>query len=155
LFYDLVDTNENCLVTWNGLLFDLPVLNYRALFNGVDASSYWQNELWHIDLKDVLANHNPKGQGSLDAVAKGLHLPGKITASGDQVWDLYLEDKVEEIRNYCDLDVLNTYLIFIHYQAMIGRISKEEHSTKIHQLKKQLSNTEKQHFQSFLAAWEQ
>ena len=155
LFYDLVDSNENCLVTWNGLLFDLPVLNYRALFNGVDASSYWQNELWHIDLKDVLANHNPKGQGSLDAVAKGLHLPGKITASGDQVWDLYLEDKVEEIRNYCDLDVLNTYLIFIHYQAMIGRISKEEHSTRIHQLKRQLSNTEKQHFQSFLAAWEQ
>ena len=74
LFYDLVGANENCLVTWNGLLFDLPVLNYRALFNRVDAASYWQNELWHIDLKDVLANHNANAQGSLDSVAKGLSL---------------------------------------------------------------------------------
>jgi predicted PolB exonuclease-like 3'-5' exonuclease len=155
LFYDLVDANENCLVTWNGLLFDLPVLNYRTLFNQVDAASYWQNERWHIDLKDVLTNHNAKGQGSLDNVAKGLGLPGKINVSGDQVWNLYLEGRVEDIRNYCEHDVLNTYLIFIHYQAMIGKITNEELSTRIHSLKKLLSNTEKQHFQLFLSAWEQ
>ena len=155
LFYDLVGANENCLVTWNGLLFDLPVLNYRALFNRVDAASYWQNELWHIDLKDVLANHNAKAQGSLDSVAKGLNLPGKLDVSGDQVWDLYLEGRVEDIRNYCEHDVLNTYLIFIHYQAMIGKITNKELSSRIHSLKQFLSNTEKQHFQLFLSAWEQ
>ena len=155
LFYDLVGTNENCLVTWNGLLFDLPVLNYRALFNQVDAASYWQNELWHIDLKDVLANHNTKAQGSLDSVAKSLSLPGKLNVSGDQVWDLYLEGRVEDIRNYCEHDVLNTYLIFIHYQAMIGKITNDELSTRIHSLKKLLLDTEKQHFQLFLSAWEQ
>ena len=155
LFYDLVGANENCLVTWNGLLFDLPVLNYRALFNRVDAASYWQNELWHIDLKDVLANHNTKAQGSLDSVAKSLSLPGKLNVSGDQVWDLYLEGRVEDIRNYCEHDVLNTYLIFIHYQAMIGKITNDELSTRIHSLKKLLLDTEKQHFQLFLSAWEQ
>ena len=155
LFYDLVGANENCLVTWNGLLFDLPVLNYRALFNRVDAASYWQNELWHIDLKDVLANHNAKAQGSLDSVAKGLNLPGKLDVSGDQVWDLYLEGRIEDIRNYCEHDVLNTYLIFIHYQAMIGKITNDELSTRIHSLKKLLLDTEKQHFQLFLSAWEQ
>ena len=154
LFYDLVGANENCLVTWNGLLFDLPVLNYRALFNRVDAASYWQNELWHIDLKDVLANHNTKAQGSLDSVAKSLSLPGKLNVSGDQVWDLYLEGRVEDIRNYCEHDVLNTYLIFIHYQAMIGKITNEELSSRIHSLKQLLSNREKQHFQLFLSAWE-
>ena len=143
LFYDLVDANDNCLVTWNGLLFDIPVLNYRALFNQVDASSYWQNELWHIDLKDVLANHNANAQGSLDSVAKGLNLPGKLDVSGDQVWDLYLEGRIEDIRNYCEHDVLNTYLIFIHYQAMIGKITNEELSSRIHSLK-----------QLFLSAWE-
>ena len=155
LFYDLVGANENCLVTWNGLLFDIPVLNYRALFNRVDAASYWQNELWHIDLKDVLANHNAKSQGSLDSVAKGLNLPGKLDVSGDQVWDLYLEGRIEDIRNYCEHDVLNTYLIFIHYQAMIGKITNDELSTRIHSLKKLLLDTEKQHFQLFLSAWEQ
>ena len=154
LFYDLVGANENCLVTWNGLLFDLPVLNYRALFNRVDAASYWQNELWHIDLKDVIANHNAKAQGSLDSVAKGLNLPGKLDVSGDQVWDLYLEGRIEDIRNYCEHDVLNTYLIFIHYQAMIGKITNEELSSRIHSLKQLLLNTEKQHFQLFLSAWE-
>ena len=141
-------------MTWNGLLFDIPVLNYRALFNQVDASSYWQNELWHIDLKDVLSNHNTKAEGSLDSVAKGLYLPGKLDVSGDQVWDLYLEGRIEDIRNYCEHDVLNTYLIFIHYQGMIGKITNEELSSRIHSLKQLLSNTEKQHFQLFLSAWE-
>ena len=155
LFYDLVGANENCLVTWNGLSFDIPVLNYRALFNHVDASSYWQNELWHIDLKDVLANHNAKAQVSLDSVAKGLNLPGKINVSGEQVWDLYLESRIEEVRNYCDHDVLNTYLIFIHYQAMIGKINNREYSSKMQSLKKLLSDSDKHHFKLFLSAWEQ
>ena len=155
MFYNLVGTNENCLVTWNGLLFDLPVLNYRALFNGVDASSYWQNELWHIDLKDVLANHNTRNQGSLDSIAKGLNLPGKMNMSGEQVWDLYLESRVEDIRNYCDHDVLNTYLIFIHYQVMIGKITNEELSSKMQSLKKLLSKSDKHHLQYFLSSWKQ
>ena len=155
MFYDLVGTNDNCLVTWNGLLFDLPVLNYRALFNGVDASSYWQYQPWHIDLKDVLANNNTKGQGSLDSVAKGLKLPGKINVSGDQVWSLYLEGRIEDVRNYCEHDVLNTYLIFINYQAMIGKITNEELSARIDSLKKLLLNSEKQHLKLFLSAWEQ
>jgi len=154
MFYDLIGTNENCLVTWNGLVFDFPVLNYRALFNGVDASSYWQNELWHIDLKDMLANHNIKSQGSLDSVAKSLNLPGKLDVSGEQVWDLYLEARIEDVRNYCEHDVLNTYLIFIHYQAMIGKITNKELSERIHSLKRLLSNTEKQHFQLFLSVWD-
>ena len=155
MFYDQVGNNENCLVTWNGILFDLPVLNYRTLFNGVDASSYWQNELWPIDLKDVLANHNTKNQGNLDSVAKGLNLPGKINVSGEQVWDLYLESRIEEVRNYCDHDVLNTYLIFIHYQAMIGKINNREYSSKMQSLKKLLSDSDKHHFKLFLSAWEQ
>ena len=155
IFYDLVGTNGNCLVTWNGLLFDLPVLNYRALFNGVDASSYWQHQLRHIDLKNVLANYNTKGQGSLDSVAKGLKLPGKINVSGDQVWSLYLEGRIEDVRNYCEHDVLNTYLIFINYQAMIGKFTNEELSARIDSLKKLLLNSEKQHLKLFLSAWEQ
>ena len=159
VFYDLVGINENCLVTWNGLLFDLPVLNYRALFNGVDASSFWEEDgtekLLHIDLKDVLTNHNTKNQGNLDSVAKGLNLPGKMNLSGEQVCDLYLESRVEDVRNYCDHDVLNTYLIFIHYQAMIGKINNREYSSKMQSLKKLLSDSDKHHFKLFLSAWEQ
>ena len=30
------------LVSWNGGGFDLPVLHYRALLHGVNASRYWE-----------------------------------------------------------------------------------------------------------------
>jgi len=40
-FFEGVDKYVPTLVSWNGSSFDLPVLHYRALFNGVQAGSYW------------------------------------------------------------------------------------------------------------------
>ena len=40
-FFDGVDKHTPTLVTWNGSGFDLPVLHYRGLINGVQAPRYW------------------------------------------------------------------------------------------------------------------
>ena len=154
-FYNTLEEEDYCLVTWNGLLFDLPVLNYRALFNQVDASSYWQKESWHIDVKDSLSDHHPIGQGNLDEVSKGLGFPGKINLQGNQVWDSYLEGNREGISNYCDFDVFNTYLVFLKYQAMIGKLSEDQLSSKLKQFRIMLKDTDEKHFEVFLKRWEE
>ena len=131
-FFDGIDKYTPELVSWNGGGFDLPVLHYRALRHGVKAPRYWEageddrdfrynNYLsrfhWrHLDLMDVLAGFQIGGRASLSQVSTLLGFPGKLGMSGDQVWDRYLAGELAAIRNYCETDVLNTYLIYLRFQ---------------------------------------
>ena len=70
-FFRIIDKYTPQLVSWNGGGFDLPVLHYRAMINGVAASRYWEmgeddrDFKWnnylsryhtrHLDLMDLLA----------------------------------------------------------------------------------------------------
>ena len=40
-FYDGIDKYTPQIISWNGGGFDLPVLHYRGLIHGVNASRYW------------------------------------------------------------------------------------------------------------------
>ncbi len=126
------------LVSWNGSGFDLPVLNYRALRHGVRAHRYWEvgetdrefrynNYLsrfhWrHIDLMDVLSGYGASGRGSLDTVAQLLGLPGKLGIGGAHVWSSFQRGELAAIRDYCETDVLNTYLIYLRFQLIRGEL---------------------------------
>ena len=77
-FFDGIERFAPDLVSWNGSGFDLPVLHYRALLNGIEAARYWEvgdgerdwrfnNYLgrfhWrHVDLMDVLAGYQARGR---------------------------------------------------------------------------------------------
>jgi predicted PolB exonuclease-like 3'-5' exonuclease len=137
-FYDGIDRYVPELVSWNGGGFDLPVLHYRALRAGVQAPRYWEtgdgdrefrynNYLsrfhWrHLDLMDVLSGFQNRARASLNDMADLLELPGKLGFSGDQVWDAYLAGRLPAIRNYCETDVLNTYLVYLRFEYMRGRL---------------------------------
>ena len=41
-FFDGIERYSPTLVSWNGGGFDLPVMHYRALINGVTAPRYWE-----------------------------------------------------------------------------------------------------------------
>jgi predicted PolB exonuclease-like 3'-5' exonuclease len=60
----------------------------------------------------------------LSEVAIILGLPGKMGMSGAQVWEYYLAGKIEEIRNYCETDVLNTYLIYLRWELIRGNLDQ-------------------------------
>ena len=47
--------------------------------------------------------------------------------SGEAVWDAHLEGRSEDIRNYCETDVINTYLVYLRFELMRGRLNPEEH----------------------------
>ena len=169
-FFEGLERFSPDLVSWNGGGFDLPVLHYRALRAGVQAARYWEtgqedtafrynNYLsrfhWrHIDLMDVLAGFQPRARASLADTALLLGLPGKLGFSGAQVWQAWLAGQVVRIRQYCETDVLNTYLIYLRFELMRGRFSRERYAEEIERVKILLRSSTEPYLQEFLAAWE-
>jgi hypothetical protein len=168
-FFEGLDRYTPELVSWNGSGFDLPVLHYRALRHGVDASRYWEtgdsdrefrfnNYLsrfhWrHLDLMDVLAGFQVGGRAPLEQVAQLLGLPGKLGMSGDRVWDYFLEGRINEIADYCETDVLNTYLVYLRFQLTRGLLDRTRYLQEIRTLEAQLENSQDPHIKEFLTAW--
>ena len=141
-FFEEIDKRTPTLVSWNGSGFDLPVIHYRSLKNSISAPSYWdkgnkntefqhdnylnrQHER-HTDLKDVLASYNNEATAPLNDIAMLLGFPGKMGMDGSKVWDEYQAGNLNSIRDYCETDVLNTYLIYLRYQLMRGELNHDE-----------------------------
>ncbi|MCV2509842.1 MAG: 3'-5' exonuclease, partial [Neisseriaceae bacterium] len=68
---------------------------------------------------------------------------------GSQVWQVYQQGGIEEIRNYCETDAMNTYLLFLRFQLMRGLIVEEEYLNEIQNLKNYLKSESSEHFLEF------
>jgi hypothetical protein len=168
-FFDGIERYNPMLVTWNGRGFDLPVLHYRALLHNITAARYWETGdndssfRWnnyinrfherHTDLMDVLSGYESRACAPLDSIAQLLGFPGKMDASGAEVWDRYLDGDIQGIRDYCETDVLNTYLVFLRYELMRGRLDEQEHTTECERLREMLRNEKKPHLDKFMEGW--
>jgi predicted PolB exonuclease-like 3'-5' exonuclease len=159
-FYRIVERYTPQLVSWNGGGFDLPVLNYRALIHGINAARFWEmgeedrDFKWnnylsryhtrHLDLMDHLAMYTGRANAPLDDLAKLCGFPGKMGVDGSQVWSLYQEGRLQEIRDYCETDVVNTYLVYCRFQEMRGGFSSAEYEEELSFVKKQLGQEAQQ-----------
>jgi len=168
-FFDGIERYTPELVSWNGSGFDLPVLHYRALKHGIQAPSYWEmgesdrefkfnNYLsrfhWrHIDLMDVLAGFQMRGRASLDQMAVMLGFPGKLGMSGDKVWQCWLDGGIDDIRDYCETDVLNTYLVYLRFEYMRGNLDDTSLQREYDLVRSTLETMDQPHLNEFLAAW--
>ena len=169
-FFEGIERHSPELVSWNGNGFDLPVLHYRALKNGIQAPRYWEtgavdrefrynNYLsryhWrHLDLMDVLSGFQNHGRASLDQMAIMLGFPGKLGMSGDKVWQCWLDGGIDDIRNYCETDVLNTYLVYLRFQFMRGNLDDAGLKAEYDLVRSQLLEYDKPHLNEFLTAWQ-
>jgi hypothetical protein len=169
-FFEGIERFSPDLVSWNGGGFDLPVLNYRALLAGVQAPRYWEtgdedtafrynNYLgrfhWrHMDLMDVLSGYQNRARASLANTACLLGLPGKMGFSGAQLWDAYQAGNLVGIRQYCETDVLNTYLIYLRFELMRGRFTRERYAEEVERVKALLRAGKEPHLAEFLQTWE-
>lgn len=168
-FFDGIDKFSPDLVSWNGGGFDLPVLHYRALLHGVPGARYWetgdgdQTFRWnnylsrfhwrHTDLMDVISGYQMRGVAPLDEVAVMLGLPGKLGMHGSKVWDAWLGGEIEAIRNYCETDALNTFLVYLRFELIRGRIGPDRYRERCEQIRAALAADSRGHVQQFLAAW--
>ena len=169
-FFEGIERYTPQLVSWNGGGFDLPVLNHRALIHGVAAARYWE---WgeedrdfrynnylnryhtrHLDLMDVLAMYSGRANAPLDALAQLCGLPGKLGMDGSQVWAAYRDGRLAEICDYCETDVLNTYLLFLRFEHMRGALGSEAHAAEVDRVRGFLAQSGAAHWQQFLALWQ-
>ena len=168
-FYDGIERYTPDLVSWNGSGFDLPVLHYRALKHGIQAPVYWEqgennrefkfnNYLnrfhWrHIDVMDVLAGYQMRGRASLDQTAVLLGFPGKLGMSGDKVWPTWLAGGIRKIRDYCETDVLNTYLVYLRFEHMRGNLDDKDLERELQLVRKTIKDMQQPHLTEFESAW--
>jgi 3'-5' exonuclease len=121
------------LVSFNGQRFDLPVLRYRAMMHsvaapGLEARGYFKRYTDDaVDLCDVLASYDARGRVSLDQLSRLLGLPGKpADIEGSQVATFVKEGRIQEVANYCETDVANTYRIWLRYELFRGGLTDAE-----------------------------
>lgn len=155
------------IVTFNGKAFDMPVLKYRAMLYGVQAKwlyktgDKWNNYNakysldWHCDLLEALSDFGTSTRIRMHEVCAMFGLPGKMEVDGSMVEQLYYAGEIDAIRDYCELDVLNTYLLFLRYTYHTGTISKGSYDSAnldlVNFLKQNAES--KRHFMQFLDKW--
>ena len=172
-FFDGIEKFTPQIVSWNGGGFDLPVIHYRAMLHGVSASRYWdlgdgdyadsRDFKWnnyisryhtrHLDLMDLLALYNPRANAPLDELAKLFGFPGKLGMDGSQVWPAWQAGRGGEIRDYCETDVINTYLVYNRFRRLRGEVTADEEAAETEFVKQHLARLGTPHWQEFLAAW--
>ena len=125
-------------------------LHYRALLHSVSAPQYWEvgehdrdykfnnyinrYHYRHLDLMDMIAGYNNRAFAPLDEIATMLGFPGKMGMSGSKVWEQYLEGNLKSIRDYCETDVLNTYLVYLRFQLMRGEFNQQDYQNCVSSL---------------------
>jgi predicted PolB exonuclease-like 3'-5' exonuclease len=172
-FFDGIEKFSPQIVSWNGGGFDLPVLHYRGLLHGVAAPRYWdmgegdyadsRDFKWnnyisryhtrHLDLMDLLALYQPRASAPLDELAKLMGFPGKLGMDGGKVWSAWQDGRIAEIRDYCETDVVNTYLVYNRFRRLRGELTAEEEGAEAAFVRAQLERIDAPHWREFVAAW--
>src|SRR5580704_6045605 len=132
-FVDKIGELRAQLVSFNGHGFDLPVLRYRAMLNGIHAPGLNRRPYFNryyddaLDLCDVLASFDGRGKVTLDGLARFLELAGKPAGiDGAKVAGLVKEGRIQEVADYCESDVVNTYRIWLRYELFRGALTVEQ-----------------------------
>jgi predicted PolB exonuclease-like 3'-5' exonuclease len=167
-FFEGINKYVPQLVSWNGRGFDLPVLAARGLIHGVTAACFWDTGAdnkdfrysnyisrfhdRHLDLMDVLSIYGGRGS-PLDELARLAGFPGKLGVGGAAVWDSYGKGEIAAIRDYCEADCANTYLLYLRFQMMRCVLSPERYAAEGALLRGLLEKRPEPHWRKFLSLW--
>lgn len=146
-FMGVFDKHFPTLVSWNGAGFDVPVLLYRAMVHKLSAPRFldqgehdtsrrydnYQNRYHarHTDLMDAMALFNNRNFQRLDDIAQLFGFPGKQGISGADVSSQVQAGQWNELKEYCEGDVLNTWLVYLRWQLLRGQIDFEDHEERV------------------------
>ncbi|MTI10608.1 3'-5' exonuclease [Curvivirga aplysinae] len=155
------------LISFNGRGFDLPVLKYRAMKYGISAEwlhkvgDKWNNynqrysKAWHCDLLEQLSDYGASARLRLNEVCAAFNLPGKTGVDGGDVMELYDQGKIQEIRDYCETDVINTFLVYLRYALHTGVTDADgyNHARILLQSELEERSDKNMAYKEFLEAW--
>lgn len=149
-FFAVLKQYKPQIISWNGKAFDLPVLNYRALIHGVDASAYLALSADNLDLATNLSMFNQADNVPLNDLAKLCGFSGKLGAAVINTWNAYKAGGIGTVCHDCETDVANTYLLFLRFQLMRGQLSCASYEVEIELVRDTLNAPQ---WLKFLAAW--
>lgn len=150
-FAKFVEERRPTVVTWNGRGFDLPVIAARSLRHGVSLRHYYLSRDMryrfsaegHLDLMDYLADFGAAKPAKLDIVARLIGMTGKVGVAGKDVGPLVHAGKLQEVRNYCLCDVVQTAAIFLRVQLLRGELERPAYLEAMQSLIALLRNDER------------
>lgn len=119
------------LVTWNGIMFDVPFLNNRLMAGGHRILK----QMWHIDVMyQARQGKSCLTSSRLDSVARWLNCPMQKTQLDMNLW---MEAEYEVFANFahgrknydyitkhCDVDLRITEFVYDHFKPMIRQIQR-------------------------------
>jgi hypothetical protein len=80
--------------------------------------------LYFVKNTDVLASYGPGAKVKLDEICKIMGLAGKPPGiDGSQVEAMVNAGQIDEVAQYCESDVLNTYRVWLVYEHFRGTIT--------------------------------
>lgn len=139
-FLSRIYNNGFVLVGHAAKYFDYPYLSKRYIINGMsvpkilDTSNKKPWEHSNICTNELWKSFGTGPGSSLIALCNVLNIPiSKVDLTGDQVGVSYFKGEIERISNYCTLDALATFNVFLKlkgsniYQAEdLKKIDKDE-----------------------------
>jgi predicted PolB exonuclease-like 3'-5' exonuclease len=154
------------IVGYNSRTFDLPVLKYRAMKYNIPAeklfiaNNRWENYSsryslkWHCDLLEALSDFGMSAKCKMNEVCSILGVPGKMDGmDGSKVTELFDSGNIEDLDNYCETDVLGTYLVYLNYALLTGLIDRDGFMAMGKDLWHYLESRGKENFTKFLSQW--
>lgn len=120
------------LISWNGAGFDIPVIMYRAMHHKLSAPALFNPAIkpdylyrygeMHIDLMDKMSLYNGYQRQKLDTIASLCGFAGKGDIDGSQVVPMVQAGDWQKLTTYCESDVLNTWLIYLRWLILTGKM---------------------------------
>jgi predicted PolB exonuclease-like 3'-5' exonuclease len=158
-FARFLERHRPVLVTFNGRGFDLPVIAARC-FKHAQPLTYYYRERdvryrfsveGHLDLMDFLSDFGAAKRARLDLSARLCGMPGKVGVDGKDVGPMVHAGRVEEVRNYCLCDVVQTAAVFLRTQLIRGELEPQTYVQAMAGLMRAAQNDER--LKPVCAAW--
>ena len=164
-FFDMINKYQPKLISFNGRMFDLPVLKYRAMKYGISGNYYYSSDSpfksydyrynldKHCDLIEALSDFGASAKIKLNEVCSIFGFPGKFGTDGSDVLNLFTNNKIQEIRDYCETDVLNTYLVYLRYALHTNIINLDSYNFAIQDILHHINQNNTDTLNLFKQAW--
>ena len=161
-FWGILKEKKPRIISFNGYNFDMNVLKCKALKYGIDCGWYFNyGGKWDGYESNYVNKANEDlvkenfGQYTLHEICILLDIPCKLGVDGSRVAEYFDEKKYNEIREYCETDVLATYLVYLRMSLVKGWIDKISYNKSVEEIENHLIKEQynKKGLKEFLEAW--
>jgi predicted PolB exonuclease-like 3'-5' exonuclease len=169
-FLDKIGKQKRQIIGFNSLASDLKILTQRAFVHGLSVPEFFMRpeKPWigvdyfaregagHVDLSEFFSTHGKGGRVSLNDLAMLAGIPGKMEVSGEQVPEMWLAGRWDEIVAYNEFDALTTYLVWLRSCHLIGFIDSQQYEEEQQLLRREIQrqiSAGKEHLNEYLDEW--